>query len=117
MRLSDLEGFKQITIQCHDNPDADALASGFGLYCYFSSKGIDTRLVYSGKNKMQKANVCMMVDKLNIPVEYIPRNPEDPYKVEGLLVTVDGQYGAGNVSRIWRTRWQSLTITRKKSRM
>lgn len=100
MRLSDLEGFKQITIQCHDNPDADALASGFGLYCYFSSKGIDTRLVYSGKNKMQKANVCMMVDKLNIPVEYIPRNPEDPYKVEGLLVTVDGQYGAGNVSRI-----------------
>lgn len=100
MRLSDLECYKKITIQCHDNPDADALASGFGLYCYFSSKGIETRLVYSGKNQIQKANICLMVDKLNIPVEYIPRNAEDPYRVEGLLITVDGQYGAGNVSKI-----------------
>ena len=100
MRLSDLEGYNKITIQCHDNPDADALASGFGLYCYFSSKGIDTRLVYSGKNTIQKANMCLMIEKLNLPVEYIPRNPEKPYKVEGLLITVDGQYGAGNVSPI-----------------
>lgn len=100
MRLSDLEVFNKITIQCHDNPDADALASGFGLYSYFTFKGIDTRLIYSGKNKIQKANICMMVDKLNIPVEYVPRNPENPYKVEGLLVTVDGQYGAGNVTKI-----------------
>ena len=100
MRLSDLEVYKKITIQCHDNPDADALASGFGLYCYFSSKGIEAQLVYSGKNKMQKANVCMMVEKLSIPVVYIPRNPENPCKVEGLLITVDGQYGAGNVTKI-----------------
>lgn len=100
MRLCDLEKYNTITIQCHDNPDADALASGFGLYCYFSSKGINTRLVYSGKNKIQKANICMMVDKLSIPVEYIARNTEEPCRVEGLLVTVDGQYGAGNVTRI-----------------
>jgi len=38
-RLSDLEEYNPITIQCHDNPDADALASGFGLYLYFTEKG------------------------------------------------------------------------------
>lgn len=100
MRLCDLEAYNKITIQCHDNPDADALASGFGLYCYFSAKGIDTRLVYSGKNTIQKANMLLMIEKLNLPVEYIPRNAENPYRAEGLLITVDGQYGAGNVSKI-----------------
>ena len=100
MKLCDLSRYNKITIQCHDNPDADALASGFGLYCYFSSKGIDTRLVYSGKNTIQKANIRLMVDNLNIPVEYIPREIEHPYKVEGLLITIDGQYGAGNVTKL-----------------
>lgn len=100
MRLCDLSKFHKITIQCHDNPDADALASGFGLFCYFSALGIETRLVYSGKNTIQKANIRMMVEKLNIPLEYIPRNEQNPYRVEGLLITVDGQYGAGNVTTI-----------------
>ena len=27
MRLRDLEKYNPITIQCHDNPDADAIAS------------------------------------------------------------------------------------------
>ena len=71
MRLSDLEQYDAITIQCHDNPDADALASGYGLYCYFKSKGNMVRLVYSGRNKIQKSNLCLMVDKLKLPVEYI----------------------------------------------
>ena len=34
MKLAELEKYNPITIQCHDNPDADALASGFGLYSY-----------------------------------------------------------------------------------
>ena len=33
MMLDELLGYDRITIQCHDNPDADAIASGFGLYC------------------------------------------------------------------------------------
>ena len=32
MRLRDLELFDPITIQCHDNPDADALGAGYALY-------------------------------------------------------------------------------------
>lgn len=39
MTLQELERFQLITIQCHDNPDADALASGYGLYCYFKEQG------------------------------------------------------------------------------
>ena len=99
MKLQDLEVYNPITIQCHDNPDADALASGYGLYCYYKSKGKDVRLVYSGRNKIQKSNLCLMVDKLNLPVEYIsPEEGKQP--LEGLLLTVDCQYGAGNVSKL-----------------
>lgn len=100
MRLSDLEVYDKITIQCHDNPDADALASGYGLYCYYLDKGKDVRLVYSGRNKIQKSNLTLMVDKLNIPVEYIDVKKGQPLRVEGLLITVDCQFGSGNVTGI-----------------
>ncbi|MBE5883474.1 MAG: recombinase RecJ [Lachnospiraceae bacterium] len=99
MKLQDLEKFNPITIQCHDNPDADAIASGFGLYCYFYEKGKDVKLVYSGPNLMQKSNLVLMRDKLDIPLEYI-RVEEKPVYRPGLLITVDCQYGAGNVTRI-----------------
>ena len=97
MRLSDLENYDKVTIQCHDNPDADALASGYGLYCYFQSKGKDVRLVYSGRNQIQKSNLRLMVDKLNLPVEYVSAG-DGTIPVDGLLITVDCQYGAGNVT-------------------
>lgn len=100
MRLHDLEKFQRITIQCHDNPDADALASGYGLYCYFQSKGIETKLIYSGANRIQKANLKLMIEHLQIPVEYQRTAEENPAKEKGLLITVDCQYGAGNVSTI-----------------
>lgn len=98
MRLADLEKYDKITIQCHDNPDADALASGYGLYCYFRSKKKDVRLVYSGSNRIQKSNLSLMVDKLKLPVEHISVKEGEPLPVEGLLITVDCQYGAGNVT-------------------
>ena len=98
MRLIDLEKYEKITIQCHDNPDADALASGYGLYCYYKSKGKDVRLVYSGGNKIQKSNIRLMVEELHIPVEYIPVGMGETVQVEGLLITVDCQYGSGNVT-------------------
>lgn len=39
MKLSSLLDFNEIVIQCHDNPDADTIASGFGVYCYFKANG------------------------------------------------------------------------------
>lgn len=97
MRLSDLEKFNPITIQCHDNPDADAIGSGFGLYTYFKSKGKDVRLIYSGQNRIKKANLRLMVEKLDIPIVYIENVNQH---IDGLLITVDCQYGAGNVTKL-----------------
>lgn len=98
MRLSELAEFHSITIQCHDNPDADTLASGYGLYCYFQSRGNQVRLVYSGKNQIQKSNLKLMIETLSLPIEYIPVPDGEVLQLEGLLITVDCQYGAGNVT-------------------
>lgn len=94
MRLRDLLKFDNIVIQCHDNPDADALASGFGVYTYLKENGKNVRLVYSGQGKIQKANLVLMIESLEIPVEFV-ENLENPE----LLVTVDCQYLEGNVKK------------------
>lgn len=100
MKLQDLEQFNPITIQCHDNPDADALGAGYGLYCYFKSKGKDVSLVYSGRSEIQKANLKLMVEKLQLPIEYIAYEREQTIYRKGLILTVDCQYGAGNVTKL-----------------
>ncbi len=94
MKLKDLEQFNQIVIQCHDNPDADALASGFGLYQYFRSIGKEVRFIYSGRFAVQKSNLLLMQEELQLPVEYVQEldKPE-------LLIMTDCQYGAGNVTK------------------
>lgn len=94
MQLQDLEQFEQIVIQCHDNPDADALASGFGLYRYFSQKGKKVRFVYSGRFEAEKSNLVLMISALKIPVEYVS-SMEEPE----LLIMTDCQYGGGNTTR------------------
>lgn len=105
MKLSDLYQYNPITIQCHDNPDADALASGFALYTYFQSMGKDVRMIYSGRSRVQKSNLCLMLQHLHIPADYIEwtesltKNTSEN-KLNGLLITVDCQYGAGNVTKI-----------------
>ncbi|MCR4688725.1 MAG: DHH family phosphoesterase, partial [Saccharofermentans sp.] len=93
MKLSDLLDYKDIVIQCHDNPDADAIASGFALHEYFKQKGKAVRFIYSGNFKIKKSNLVYMVTKLNIPIEY----EESLRTVPDLLITCDCQYGEGNV--------------------
>ncbi len=94
MKLNDLHQYNQIVIQVHDNPDADAAGSGYAIYRYFRSLGKDVRLVYGGRNPVQKSNMRLMISELEIPLEYVQEldNPE-------LLLTVDCQYGEGNVQR------------------
>lgn len=98
MRLADLEDFEQITIQCHDNPDADTIGSGFALYKYFESIGKKVRFIYSGTNRINKSNLKLMVEYLDIPLEYCKAS--DIEIIEGLLLLVDCQYGAGNVTKL-----------------
>lgn len=96
MKLKDLLVYKEITIQCHDNPDADAIASGFAVHRYLEDNGITAKIIYGGYNEIQKTNLCYMVEMLNIPIEFVK---ESGVKFSGLLVTVDCQYGSSNVSR------------------
>lgn len=96
MKLSKLLKYNQIIIQCHDNPDADAIASGYALYVYFKEQGKDVRLVYGGRNIIRKSNLVMMIKELEIPIENVRHtSKETPTE---LLITVDCQYGEGNVT-------------------
>jgi phosphoglycolate phosphatase len=61
MRLSDFLKYDDIVVQCHDNPDADALASGFGIYEYLKAHGKDVRFIYSGRFKVSKSNLTFFI--------------------------------------------------------
>ena len=97
MKLKDLLRFKKVVIQCHDNPDADALASGYALKWFFEKNNKDVRFIYRGRYEVKKSNLLIMIKKLEIPVEYAPfiSDEEDP----DLLITVDCQYGEKNVTK------------------
>ncbi|MCR5339283.1 MAG: DHH family phosphoesterase [Lachnospiraceae bacterium] len=103
MRLSELLKFENIVIQCHDNPDADALSSGYALYWYLKQKGKNPRFIYRGRNRISKSNLVIMVEQLHIPVSYAPDFDENPE----LLIMVDCQYGQQNVTR---TNAQNIAV-------
>ena len=92
-KLSDLTGYEEIVIQCHDNPDADALASGFALRWYLEKQGKQVRFVYGGVNPIAKSNLVLMNENLGINCEHV-ESLEEPE----LLITVDCQYGESNVT-------------------
>ncbi len=94
MKLSDLLSYKDIVIQCHDNPDADALACGFAVKKFLKMKGTEARFIYSGRTQIQKCNLTKMIELLNIDIEYV-----DTLEKPELLVTVDCQYGESNVTK------------------
>ena len=96
MTLEDLLHYKDIVIQCHDDPDADAIASGYALLKYLESKGKFSRLVYSGGRKVTKNNLLLMIEKLNIPLEYVRKTDDETE----LLITVDCRAGQRNVSAL-----------------
>ena len=93
MKLSELLSYPSVIVQCHDNPDADAIASGWALYKYFKKNNVPVRFIYGGKFEIKKSNLMLMVSNFNIPIEYVTELNEVP----DLLITVDCQYGEGNV--------------------
>ena len=94
MKLSDLLAYEDIVIQCHDNPDADALASGFALWWYLTKNDKEPVFIYRGINEMHKSNLLIMVDRLNIPIQYEPEFD----RVPELLINCDCQHGQRNVT-------------------
>jgi phosphoglycolate phosphatase len=91
VKLSDLLKYENIVIQCHNDPDADAIASGFAVYSYLHSQGKHTRFVYGGRNRIRKTNLVMMIEDLHIPIEHV-----DQLEQPELLLMVDCQYQGGN---------------------
>ena len=98
--LSDLLEYDNIVIQCHDNPDADALASGYALHTYLNDKGKRARFVYSGRFEVKKSNLRLMTSTLKIPVEYLSEADIAAMEEPDILVTVDCQYGESNVTKL-----------------
>ena len=94
-RLIEAEGLKDILIQAHNGPDADAFGSAFAVFRYLKFKGYKARIVYSGDWETQKANMKLMKEMLGIPVVYEKTLRDVPE----LLITVDCCYGCRNVQK------------------
>ena len=95
MKLSALLKYNSIVIQCHDNPDADAICSGYVLYRYFTRHGKKVRFIYSGNFKITKSNLVYLIKELKIPIEFVSNLKTKP----DLLLLTDCQYGEGNVKK------------------
>ncbi len=95
MKLSSLLDYNSIVIQCHDNPDADAICSGYVLYRYFLAHNKKVRFIYSGNFEISKSNLVYLIKRLHIPIEYVTKLKSKP----DLLLMTDCQYGEGNVRK------------------
>lgn len=106
MKLEQLLQFDNIIVQCHNNPDADALASGFAVMKYLKSNGKHARFVYGGNFEISKSNLRLMIEDLDIRIHHV-RYQEQLNEILGIdkdglpdvLVTVDSQYGEGNIQK------------------
>lgn len=94
MELSTFLNYKDIVIQCHDDPDADAFASGYAVFCWLRDHGRQARFIYGGRNGSLKPNLRYMKDLLKIPAEHVTElaPPE-------LLIMTDCQYGERNAQK------------------
>ncbi|MDR2151210.1 MAG: DHH family phosphoesterase [Helicobacteraceae bacterium] len=93
MTLKAIADFDEVVIQCHDAPDPDTIACGFALSRFLDERGVKVRLIYAGA-QITKPNVVLMIKALAIPLEHVVDLPRPK-----MLITVDCQYGAGNVTR------------------
>ncbi|MCL2101009.1 MAG: DHH family phosphoesterase [Fibromonadales bacterium] len=94
MKLSDLTKHKNIVLQTHNIPDADAVSSAYVLQKYFEQHKCKAKIIYGGKAKITKPSLLMFIEALGIEIELVSElSPAD------LLITVDSQYGAGNVEK------------------
>lgn len=96
MKLEDLLSYHDIVIQCHDKPDADAIASGFALLKYLQWNGKSPRLAYTGTQRVTRGSLCELLQQFSIPLTYL----EQPEKEAELLVTVDCRAGERNVTAL-----------------
>ena len=93
-------------MQCHNNPDADALASGFAVTKYLKQNGKNVKFVYGGNFEISKSNLKLMITDLSIVVHHVRYQEQisellniDKEELPDLIITVDSQYGEGNIQK------------------
>jgi phosphoglycolate phosphatase len=94
MNLSDLTKYKNIVLQMHNIPDADTVSCAWVLQKYFERNNCKAKIIYGGKIKIAKPSLAMFIKALGIEIEMVLEIP-----AADLLITVDCQYGAGNVEK------------------
>ncbi|MFV0503167.1 MAG: DHH family phosphoesterase [Lachnospirales bacterium] len=95
MKLKNFLKYNNIVVLSHNIPDSDSICSGFALSEYFKLMGKSVKFIYGGYEKITKTSLIILINELNIDIEFtntLPLNTE-------LLITVDSQYGAGNVTK------------------
>ncbi len=104
MKLSQLLDYNNIIVQSHNNPDADSLAAGMALTKYLKDNGKNVFFVYGGNFEIKKSNLKLMVSDLGIEVHHIIHQAQltqllkiNHYELPDLIITIDSQYGEGNV--------------------
>lgn len=92
-----IQSFNRIYIQTHNFPDADAIASAFGMKNLVEILGKEAEIIYFGSN-IFKSNISKLLDKYSIKMTIIG----DGFKIadDELLIIVDGQYNCGNVKKV-----------------
>jgi phosphoglycolate phosphatase len=95
MKLSDLTSYKNIVLQTHNIPDADAVSCAYVLQKYFEQHSCNAKIIYGGPAKITKPSLMLFIEAMSIEIEFVSEPPENT----DLLITVDCQYGAGNVQK------------------
>jgi len=92
-RIADIVRGHEVFIQGHNFPDADSLASAYGMKVLLGHKGIDSDIIYVGM--VEKFTISRMLEVLNISItldEDEPRLTEDDQ-----IIIVDAQKFNSNI--------------------
>ena len=83
---------RRVYIQTHNYPDADSIASAYGLQTLLAQLGVESTLIYVGK--VEKFNTLQMIKLLNI--ELVAAEDAD-LRDEDAIILVDGQKFNSNI--------------------
>jgi nanoRNase/pAp phosphatase (c-di-AMP/oligoRNAs hydrolase) len=94
-KLADILKGHKVWIQTHNFPDADAIASAFGLQSFLELHGVKAEICYNGQ--VDKISVVKMIDVFQIDVRHIE---QATIREEDYVVLVDGQKYNANLTDI-----------------
>jgi phosphoglycolate phosphatase len=81
----------------HDFPDADSVSCAYVLQKYFERVNCRAKIIYGGKTKINKPSLLMLIEAIGVEIEQVSEIPSAD--LADLLITIDCQYGAGNVEK------------------